>query len=199
MRLRHSLLLIIWLQAGCGSGSLSERDRDILESAPKIEGSTYKCSDMAKALNQLRAIGKPRCLKALNDYLSEGGDEDKVLVVCRLMFHNPKGWLQPALGEPLPLINHNAVDKFELFPIAVQNGVPFLLVQGYSLGGMPESAKRCLKLCEGFPFADKEYSTSRDGEAAKTLINSKSLRELYKHTRWEGVVEMIIDQTRPVK
>ena len=177
-------------------------DRDesaMLKTTPSIAGDTYQCSEMVQVANHLRKLGKDKSLAALRTYLTSGGDNDKVLVICRLLFVNPKGWGAPILGQPSPSINQDTAKKFPLFPVALSDGVPFLLVEGYQLEGLPESANDCLKLCEGFALVKEDYSTADYEKAARALTQTKEFRQLYQEADRQAMADMILRQAKTVK
>ena len=66
-----------------------------------------------------------------------------------------------------------------LFPIAVTNGVPFFLVGGYDISGLPVSAAYCLQACSKLSLATNTLATSGFETAAERLIQSPSFRALY--------------------
>ncbi len=170
----------------------------ILSKAPSIlRSQTYRCRDMVEVVNHLRRLGKDKALTVLREYLEISGEDDRVLVICRLLFVNPKGWNPPGLGEPSPPINWKVAKEFPLFPIALSDRVPFLLV-GYQLGGMPEWAGRCLKLCEGLSLVEHDYPLSGYEKAARALIQTAAFRQLYQKYSPEILEERILAQaTKP--
>jgi hypothetical protein len=171
----------------------------MLDRTPSIAGNTYKCGQMVQVVNHFRKLGKEKSLTALRNYLANGGENDKVLIICRLLFVNPKGWDAPILGEPSPSINEDAAKKFLLFPIALSNGVPFLLIEGYQLEGKAESAIACLKLCEGFALVNKDYSSADHEKAARALTQTKEFRQLYQETDRQAMTDMIQRQAKTAK
>ena len=170
-----------------------------MKKAPAIVGEKYKCSEMIQVVNHLRQLGKNKSLTILRQYLARDGEDDKVLVICRLLFINPRGWEPPILGKPEPTVNDNIAKQFPLFPIALSDRVPFLLVQGYSLEGRSESAAACLKLCEGFSLVKEDYPVSGYEKAARALTQMKSVRQLYQKGDRQGMADMILHQAKPAK
>jgi hypothetical protein len=168
----------------------------MLKKTPSIAGHTYQCGEMVQVVNHLRKRGKEKSLAALREYLLDGGDNDKVLVICRLLFVNPKGWEFPILGAPVPEINEDASKTFPLFPVAISEGVPFLLVEGYTLNGKAEPATECLKLCEGFALVKEDYLVSGYEKAARALIETKTFRGLYREADKREMVEMVLRQAK---
>jgi hypothetical protein len=169
----------------------------MLKRVPWILGDHYVCDEMVRAVNQLRRLGKDKSLAALRDYLAKSREDDKVLVFCRLLFDNPMGWEPPVLGEPLPGIDKKVMKQFPLFPIAVSEGVPFLVIQGYRGGGRSESGAACIRLCEGLSVIKKDYSTSHYEKAARSLSQSESFRKLYeKEGDMREMVKTILRQAK---
>jgi hypothetical protein len=151
---------------------------------------------MVQVVNYLRKLGKEKCLAVLRSYLECDGGNYAVLILCRLLFVNPKGWPQPSLGQPRPVVNKDVAKQFPLFPIAVSDNVPFLLVNGYRVEGVDESAADCVKLCEGLSLINKDYSTSDHEKAARTLTETESFRRLYLEKDLQVMVEIVTGQTR---
>jgi hypothetical protein len=169
-----------------------------LKHAPEIYGDTYQCGEIVQTVNQLRKLGKEKCLTALRKYVVSAENNETVLIVCRLMFVNPKGWEPPHLGSSNPKINAKVAKQFPLFPIAISNGVPFLLIRGYDIGGVPEQATKCLKLCEGLSLIEKDYPLTGYEKAARDLVQMDAFRLLYE-PRYDaensrGMARMIMHQ-----
>lgn len=173
------------------------KDHAMLKKTPEIEGYYYRCGEMVQVVNYLRCLGKEKCVAALRQYFERDDESDaKILVLCRLLFVNPKGWDPPILGNPVPVpvSNEDAIKKFPLFPIALSNNVPFLLIQGYNLGGAAESPAECLKICEGLSLIKKDYSLTGYEKAAKALTQSESFLKLYDKKDRPQMVKMILHQ-----
>jgi hypothetical protein len=168
----------------------------ILKKTPSISGHSYRCGEMIHTVNHLRRLGKDRSLAALRAYLAVDGEHDKVVVICRLLFVNPKGWETPVLGESVPCVNNKALAHFPLFPIGLANGMPFLLVEGYRRGGRAESALACVKLCEGFSLVKDDYPLIDLEKAARSLTQTDAFRQLYDEADMQRMSDMILCQAK---
>jgi hypothetical protein len=166
----------------------------MLRTTPAIDGYIYRCSEMVQVVNYLRQLGKDKSLALLREYLKSDLENAKVLIICRLLFVNPKGWAPPRLGAPVPVVCEVDAQNFPLFPIALSDKVPFLLVNGYRLGGVGEPASECLELCEGFSIIQSDYPLMGYEKAAKALAHNESFRKLYKEKDLPQMVEMILHQ-----
>jgi hypothetical protein len=148
----------------------------VLKDIPLVIGDWYQCAAMAKGVNKLRSLGKAKALAILRDTQQEGWDNDKVIIVCRMLFVNPEGWPQPVLGGSVPAIR--GARQFPLFPIGLSNRVPFLLLRGYILAGKGESAPTYLDFCERLAMIYEDYRTDGCEAAAKALVATKQYRDL---------------------
>jgi hypothetical protein len=83
---------------------------------------------------------------------------DRVIPLCRMLFAARAGqeFRRPVLGYAEPI---NGVDDQEwpLLPLHIIDGVPFFVVRGYALGGVPESGESYLQYC----LANCDWSTVR--------------------------------------
>lgn len=90
---------------------------------------------------------------------SEGGHDEHVIALCRLLFESrtQDSLRMAALGLP-EFIGDTRVQDWPLAPIHIHNGVPFYIVSGWSVGGFPEPASWYLTYClqEGV-WVDSEY------------------------------------------
>jgi len=167
---------------------------DVLKKAPSVAGYEYRCKEMVHVVNYLRACGKDKALALLRKYLKYSQEDDKVLIICRLLFLNPEGWTLPGLGQPTPQVHENVAQRFPLFPIGLSHRVPFFLITGYLLKGKGESAVGCLKLCERLALVNEDYPLDGYGHAARALIQSDSFRHVYKSGDKNRIAEMILRQ-----
>ena len=63
----------------------------------------------------------------------------------------------PLIG--VPTFISGTEDDWPLWPIEVVDGVPFMVVQGYTIGGLPESDESYLHYCEvNCDWTDVKYS-----------------------------------------
>jgi len=175
---------------------------DFLRNAPAILGNSFRCDQMVLAVNSLRRVGKAHALTVLKEHLrqfqetGEPRQQQKLLLVCRLLFINPKGWAPPKLGQPFPEVDWQVAKEFPLFPLAVSHEVPFLLLRGYGSGGFTsDTPARCLEICATFPIRETDLSETGYVEAAKALVGTSALQNLYSDLSSRSIaVEMILEQ-----
>jgi len=159
---------------------------------------------MVASVNALRRLGKPRALGVLREYAvsheKESRQEDRVALICFLLFINPDGWRNIRHGAPSPDVNLDVVRaNFPLFPLALSRGVPFLLVNGYRTGAMSSTHNESLRYvatCERLSMITHDLPTHGFERAAEDLIHSSEFRNLYSNTN-EIPNEMILDEAGP--
>jgi hypothetical protein len=140
----------------------------------------YRVDPYITAAGKLKAVGKDEAVKllraaAVKDSVSP---PDPVIHLCRMLFTPKKGgeFRRPGLDLPECLGGSNG-KAWALEPIEIVDGVPFLIVSGYTLGGVPEPTvdyvDYCSKKCE---WGSSEYRAKSDAEkkaALEKLLSSK--------------------------
>jgi hypothetical protein len=148
---------------------------------------------LIRAVNALQPLGKERALKALREYvrLAEGlAFEDcfkyqidgyRVLPIARLLFENPPPFVLGAGDVPPP-----AGREWPLFPMALVQDVPFMLVSGYMLAGKAQSAQEYLRLLQGSIREAPLSPRASALEAADDLTQSDAWKALHLGPGNEG-------------
>ena len=196
-----SLHLVVALLAFSSMHLSAADDMQILKDAPPISASLYRADYLIRAVNHLRKLGREEALRALKNYAkqTEHQENEKIFLICRCLFKNPRGWKQPILGRPSPLIVSDNTRKFPLFPLAIKNGVPFLIVEGYELQGSPELVDGCMQLCGHLPLISEDMPETNLKEAAQRLVTSKEFKELYAKPDYaENMAKLVILQAEPM-
>ncbi|HEY5043924.1 MAG TPA: hypothetical protein VIK53_18275 [Verrucomicrobiae bacterium] len=160
-----------------------------VENLPRgsVYGITYHCKDMVKCVNTLQQAGKSSALLALKEYVRKHAmpmeplQDKKLMYVCRLLFINPKGWQQLGIGATVPETDDSIAKQFPLFPVAISDGTPFMLIDGHHIEGIgSESGARDVSQCEGFSIINAGLPTQGYKKAAQDLIQSELFQKLYK-------------------
>lgn len=120
-------------------------------------GLEFSSVRLIRAVNALQPLGKEKALKALWAYyrlardLSVGDrrkhhtDEYRILPIVHLLFESPPGGM-PGFILGAGDVAAPEVRAWPLFPIALVQDVPFMMVSGYMLAGMPQDAADHLRL-----------------------------------------------------
>lgn len=114
-----------------------------LKQVAEMSIESYNPKTVIDAVNALRPLGKEAALKQIEDYLKTAkGDHTGLFWVLRTLFDVPQGKGFPPVLIGAPTIPPpSSADKFPRFPIVIVKDVPLLVVDGYTLGGLPESVQ----------------------------------------------------------
>jgi hypothetical protein len=191
-------------------GLFTERElRRLLEALndlPPLSGNHYNPRPVIRAVNLLQPLGKEGALAAIDEYLRvafEFTDHDAregVFLVLRTLFDVPTvqtvfpynrdstpGYMPPMLvgagwpGEP------NDKKLLPRFPIAIEGDIPFFLVEGYTLGGLPEPP-------ESHVDYFRKFGTVRAKPLSPTAKPVEALAAFEKSPRWYFRNELDLDQ-----
>jgi hypothetical protein len=143
----------------------------------------YRVDPYIAAAGKLKAVGKDEAVKllraaAVKDSLSP---PDPVLHLCRMLFtaKKSKEFRRPMIGAPRCLGDTDWKD-WPLEPIEIVDGVPFLIVAGYVLGGQPERTVDYVDYCS------KECEWGKNDFPAKTDAQKKAaLEKLLASKKWK--------------
>jgi len=144
---------------------------------------------LIRAVNALHSMGRERALLALREYCilakrmtyeearKYSVDEYRILPIVQVLFESPRGWMPPfVLGGPD--VDSPGTDLWPLFPLAVVQDVPFMVVSGYFLAGVPQEAEDHLRINLG-PLRSAPLSPRLTAlEAADELTHSAAWKAL---------------------
>jgi hypothetical protein len=140
------------------------------------EDGLFKIDPYLEAAATLQLLGQEGAITTLKALAAEekGNEGTRAIVLCRMLFTSKKGgtFRRPMLGQP-DFIG-DSVD-WPLEPIALVDGIPFLITTGYSLRGVPELGSQYLAYC----IQECEWSNVKFGpktDAEKTAALNKLLR-----------------------
>jgi hypothetical protein len=136
----------------------------------------YRADPFIRAAVELQSIGRTAALNALRT-MARKENAARISVLCRMLFVPRAGATlrPPAIGGPLFLdgtTRAGAADPltWPLEPIELVDGVPFLVVQGYMLFGVSESAESYMQYCEeSGEWSDVRYSLKTEKQKADAL------------------------------
>lgn len=167
----------------------------LVQLAPRVNGEQFDPAALVRAVSGLLPLGKQKALQALRFYSWLGGadfqlrwrydiDVERVFLIARLLFVPGDGAerMSPMLlGGAVPDIGASSAD-WPLYPLAVQDELPFCLVSGYSLFGAPPSPIEFLSECERICVMRQGALVPRGapGAAAEALCASPQWRRSFK-------------------
>jgi hypothetical protein len=159
----------------------------MLQKLPAPFNGSYSSDAYLTAASLLQKLGREKAILALRNY-SQAHDNappelDQVFVLCRMLFVSKKGgeFRRPRLGAPEFLRGKRS--DWPLEPVAIEDGIPFLVIRGYRLEGVAERPVDYLQYCES-ECAWNSYEFSTRSEEAKRLALTKLLsRPIFKNLK----------------
>lgn len=155
----------------------------------------YRVDPYIEVAMKLQAMGKEKAIRKLLDWGQ--GDLDyyrQVVLLCRMLFV-PQGsslFQRPSLGAP-SFFGGTTEKDWPLEPIEIIDGVPFLIVNGYTIGGQSLPAREyvmyCYQLCDWNPYQYQMKTQAQKQEALKKLLTS---------AKWKAPIprEFFIEQVK---
>jgi hypothetical protein len=179
------ILTVLFTFVHCGPTPTHDSNK-LLASTVYLVGYHSNPNRLAKTVNALKGLGKERALLALRDYVNGPIDfirNQDVQIICRILFNKPTGWKPPMLGAASPETRFDGESRFPQFPVAFSEGIPFVLVNGYSSGGGPgDLAINIIQECEHLTMieTDLPLCSNKDAvRAAELLISGDTFKYLY--------------------
>jgi hypothetical protein len=168
------------------SGCASSLD---LASLPDLPGANYKVTAYITAAARLQKMGREPACQTLLQAAQTNRESQQIIVLCRMLFtqRSTSEFRRPLIGGA-HFFGDTDYPHWPLEPIELVDGVPFLITQGYVLGGVPESADAYLQYC----MTNCDWSTARFREPtakqkrdalAKLVTSSKWKRPLDTYER----------------
>ena len=114
----------------------------LLAQAATMHFEDYNPSYVIQAVNALQPLGKEPALKQIEAYLEKresSQDYYGLFWVLRVLFSVPisLGFPPVRIGQP-SISPPMTLSKLPRFPIVMVRDIPFLVIRGYDLGGLPE-------------------------------------------------------------
>jgi hypothetical protein len=137
----------------------------LIHQSPSVNGEYFDPVPLIRAVNALQPLGQEKALRALREYVKLVAtmdaadperewrydlDEQRVFLIARTLFVRKDGdrqmpWM--AIGATNPDVDPG--DKnWPLFPLVMQDDIPFDLSCGYGLAGTAQSPIEHLDYCE---------------------------------------------------
>jgi hypothetical protein len=133
----------------------------LINRSPSVGDTGFDPVALIRAVNGLRQLEKAQALRALREYVrlvNDDGhrsfsydlDEQRVFLIARLLFVRRDGdarmpWMY--IGGTSPQVQPDD-PAWPLFPLVVQDDIPFHMASGYDLAGHAQSPLEHLEYCE---------------------------------------------------
>lgn len=173
---------------------------------------------LVRAVNGLHALGKEKAVTALREYVQlsgenwngeddldpaniETGDHECVFWIIRVLFEPARAGTripEPMLGAAQPSPNKEDERLWPLFPVELVDDVPFMLAQGWNLGGRPEHPGAHITWAERYGVLRAQPLRPGDPlAAAERLASQPKAKRLWradeeiKKQAWRMVVDVL--------
>jgi hypothetical protein len=160
-------------------------------------GQSYRVDPYISAAVKLQALGKNKAIHILRiAALDPEQAETSIVVLCRMLFisKDEDDFRAPMLGGPHFLGGSRHAD-WPNSPIEIVDGVPFVIVRGYTLYGYAEPPtaylEYCIKECDWSRFEFKARSQAAKSKAVQTLLESPKWRRAIEDTEKEYLSSQI--------
>jgi hypothetical protein len=141
----------------------------------------FKVEAYLQAAKALQAMRKEKAAKTLLS-LAEKDNEGKVSILCRLLFRPKKGtkFRDPGLGGMM-CIGGTKTEDWPAAPLAIQEGVPFLIAIGFKFGGergnSVKDVTHCIEICDWVDTTFGQITPQMQQEALANLMRSRKWQQ----------------------
>lgn len=161
-------------------------DDNELKDLPKLgfAWKGYKIDPFLRVASQLQKSGREKAIAQLTAFSEDINNDEGAIVLCKMLFTQKQnsGFRRPYLGRPCFIDGTFVVGSpWPLEPIELVDGVPFLVVTGYILGGQPERALHyldyCAENCDWSKFEFQPKTRDEKTAALTKLLSAISVKE----------------------
>ncbi|HOZ29424.1 MAG TPA: hypothetical protein PLL66_00755 [Bacteroidales bacterium] len=143
----------------------------LIKQCASINSGNYRCNAYLELANYLQTLETEKAIEIMKDYANTYQFEDQIIILTRMLFvsKNNSVLRRPYLGAAFFFCGTD-YDDWITEPIEIIKGIPFLIIGGYSLGGLPESSIKYLEYCiENGKWTENIYSTKSETELKEAL------------------------------
>ena len=163
----------------------------MLDNCADFQIQNYKVYPYLSVAVELQNMGTERRIQAIRSLAKNQVNDNKIIVLCRMLFEMEKEseFRRPRIGDAVFLGGTDYSD-WPLEPIEIINGIPVLIVSGYSVAGKPETALSYLEYCITYcSWHTERYELKSDAEkqiAINLLIASQKWKKqlLEEEIKW---------------
>jgi hypothetical protein len=160
-----------------------------LASLPDLQSAKYKAGPYITTAARLQEMGREPACQALLQAAHTNRESQQIIVLCRMLFtkRSSSEFRRPLIGGA-HFFGDTDYPHWPLEPIELVDGVPFLITQGYVLGGVPEPAdaylQYCMTNCDWSTIRFREPTAKQKRDAlVKLVASSKWKRPLDSYER----------------
>lgn len=156
----------------------------ILKACPDFQYEQYQIWSYLKTAIYLQDLGEKDAIRILKENAVDDENLHLIVVLCRMLFDPMEGEVcrRPRIGGSV-FLGGTDYEDWPREPIELIDGIPFLITQGYILGGEPEPALWYVRYCEENCVWREEKYTMPSLEQAQASLN-----KLLGSDKWKTVL-----------
>ncbi len=155
---------------------------ELIQNCSDFQHGQYKVLPYITAAIHLQNMGEHSAVSLLREYAVTGENNNKVIMLCRMLFDEideTGEFRRPLIGAAI-FVGNSSYSDWQREPIEIVHNIPFLIVRGYFLGGLPEPAIDYLEYCvQNCAWKEENY---RIPWASDLLI---FVEELLNSEKWQ--------------
>ena len=171
--MKHPMAALIFVSITCTA--YGQNFHETIQSCPDFQYEQYTAAPYISAAIELQNMGRDQAITVLKECCENEENQNRVIILCRMLFEREGEMRRPLIGAAAFPGNTTCAD-WPAEPIGIIGNIPFLIVLGYSLGGLPESAEDYLEYCElQCTWRNEMYTMPSDAhlmESFDELLNS---------------------------
>jgi len=171
------VLLFTVISISAISQSTDNQFEVLIKQCSSINSQNFNCNSYLKLANFIQSKDSTEAIEILKEYATYEY-QDQIIILTRMLFQSKIDTLlrRPYLGVAF-FFSDTDYDDWQTEPIEIVNGIPFLIVGGYSLRGLSESSLNYLEYCiENGKWTENNYSAKTEAElkaGLDILLNDK--------------------------
>lgn len=175
-----------------------QKQNTMLANCPDFQIQDYKANPYLKVAIDLQKMGKEQAIQTLISLAEDRANDNKIFVLCRILFNkeNNSEFRRPLIGDAI-FVGDTSYKDWPLEPIALIDGIPFLIVKGYNVEGKTESGLNYLKYCiKNLAWEEKLYRLKSNLEyqiGLNDLLESSILRNKISEDDKKWFLSQIMD------
>ena len=151
----------------------------------RVQQRAFRPGPYIRAAVALQTMGRDHACEQMMALVERDPDAEQVFILCRMLFtrRETSEFRRPGIGGAVFLAG-TSYAEWPLEPIELVDGVPFLIIWGYKLGGEAETPEAYLRYC----MANCDWSAFRFREQSRAEMRT-ALKKLLASSKWQRRLE----------
>ncbi|MDD3741713.1 MAG: hypothetical protein PHH30_10760 [Bacteroidales bacterium] len=178
MKRLFTILIITFFSTLVIAQNSDNKFETLIKQCSSINSQNFKCNSYLNLANYIQSLEKNQAIELIKEYANTYQYEDQIIILTRMLFQskNDSVLRRPYLGAAF-FFSDTDYNEWPTEPIEIINNIPFLILGGYSLGGLSEPSLNYLEYCiENGEWTENIYSVKTEEElqaGLNVLLNDK--------------------------